>query len=64
MSVKYIYGQVVYRATCKICHKRRTCRIDNMNRYYTAEASGKSIPVCLTTCSRYQGEKESERRGA
>jgi hypothetical protein len=60
--MKYVYGKIVQRATCKICGHRRICRIDNMNRYYTAESSGLPIPVCLTTCSRYQGDKDSERR--
>jgi hypothetical protein len=62
LIVKYVYGQVVNRATCRICQRRRMCRIDNMNGYYTAESSGKSIPVCLQACSRFKGEKESGRR--
>lgn len=53
-------GQIL-KKKCKICGKRRMCRIDTMNRYYTAEASGKLIPVCLTECSRYTNDSS---RGA
>jgi hypothetical protein len=55
-------GQVVSRRTCFICEKRRDCRVDSMNRYYTAETSGKMIPVCLKECSTYGTDKSSERR--
>lgn len=48
----------VAKKTCKLCGKRRLCRIDTMNRYYTAEASGKLIPVCLQECSRFTSDKK------
>lgn len=48
-----VYGQVVLRKTCKLCGKRRDCRVDTINHYFTAEASGKLIPVCLMKCSTY-----------
>ena len=51
-----MYGDIV-RKTCFRCGKRRLCRIDNMNRYYTAEASGKLIPVCLQECSRFEEDR-------
>lgn len=54
-------GQVVSRRTCFICGKRRDCRLDTMNRYYTAEASGRLIPVCLMECSTYGTAKSSEK---
>lgn len=47
-------GEVVKKTRCFLCEKRRECRIDTMNRYFTAEASGKLIPVCLMNCSRYR----------
>lgn len=53
-----IYGKFLQRATCKLCRKRRVCRIDTMNRYFTAEASGKLIPVCLQECSRFKREEK------
>lgn len=48
-----VLGAVVKKTRCFLCEKRRTCRIDSMNPYFTAEASGKLIPVCLANCSRY-----------
>jgi hypothetical protein len=52
-----VIGQLVKKATCFLCGKRRECRIDSMNGYFTAEASGKPIPVCLQECSRYSGDR-------
>lgn len=49
------YGTVV-RKTCKLCGKRRLCRMDRMARYYTAEWMKKLIPVCLNECSRFKAE--------
>lgn len=46
-------GQLVKTRRCFLCGKRRECRIDTMNNYFTAEASGKLIAVCLARCSRY-----------
>lgn len=57
--MNYAIGQVIPRKTCKLCGKRRVCRIDTMNRYYMAEASGKLIPVCLHNCSRFKMEVKS-----
>lgn len=53
-TMDYKLGQVVKRKTCFLCGKRRICRMDTMNRYFTAECSGKLIPVCLSNCSRYK----------
>lgn len=46
-------GDVVKKTRCFLCEKRRECRIDTMNNYFTAESSGKLIPVCLMNCSTY-----------
>jgi hypothetical protein len=53
----YKIGEIVLRKICFLCGKRRICRIDNMNRYYTAETSGKLIPVCLHNCSQWKREE-------
>lgn len=53
----YKIGEIVPRKTCFLCGKRRMCRMDNMNYYFTAESSGKLIPVCLGNCSNWKHQE-------
>ena len=49
---------------CYLCGKRRTCRIDRMNRYYQKMASSELvIPVCLSNCSRYRHHEKENGNG-
>lgn len=49
----------VLKKTCKLCGKRRLCRMDEMRHYYMAEASTKLIPVCIAECSTF-GRREKK----